>query len=120
MKTISTLAVLALSADAAIIKRQGHDHSSMAGMGSMGGMGKEMGKIGGLDIQSIIKALGGKGGKGGLGGLSGLMKPDVRKAYKIEQLKPLIRPEATRVKVTHGPYKIRAANVGSSTLPLKH
>lgn len=118
MKTISTLAVLALSADAAIIKRQGHDHSSMAGMGSMGGMGKEMGKIGGLDLQSIIKSLGGKGGKGGLSGF--MRATEVRKAYKIEQMKPLIRPEATRVRITHGPYKIRAANVGSSTLPFKH
>lgn len=118
MKTASTLALLVLSADAAIIKRQ-HDHSKMGGMEGMSGMAGMSGaagpgKVGGLDIQSIIKSLGNKGGKGGKGGLGGLfsaMRPAVRKAYKIEKLKPLIRPEATRVRITYGPYKIRASGV---------
>jgi hypothetical protein len=111
MKTISTLAILALSADAAIIKRQGHDHSSMAGMGDMGGMGKGMagmGKIDGIDIKAILKSL---GGSGGLGGLGKMMKPEVRKAFKIEKMKPQVRPEATRLRITYGPYKIRASGV---------
>jgi hypothetical protein len=114
MKTVSTLALLALSADASIIKRQ-HDHSAMGGMGDMAGKGST-GKVGGIDIQAILKSLGGKGGKGGkggLGGFAGMMKPEVRKAYKIEKLKPLVRPDATRLRITYGPYKIRAAGVGS-------
>jgi hypothetical protein len=120
MKTVSTLALLALSADAAIIKRQ-HDHSAMGGMegmSSMGSMGSP-GNLGGLDIQSIIKSLGGKGGKGGKGGLAGMLRPEVRKAYKIEKLKPLVRPDATRVRITYGPYKIRASGVGLFLLVLK-
>jgi len=83
----------------------------MGGMEGMSDMGSTA-KLGGFDIQSIIKSLGGKGGKGGkggLGGLSGMLRPEVRKAYKIEKLKPRVRPDATRVRITYGPYKIRAS-----------
>jgi hypothetical protein len=102
MKTIATLAILALSADAALIKRQDHDHSSMGSMGSMGSKGLP----GGFDFKNIGKAF----GKGGL--LSSFLNPETRMAYKIEELKPVVRPEAKRVRITYGPYKIRASNVG--------
>jgi hypothetical protein len=117
MKTVSALALLALSAEAALIKRQ-HDHSAMGGMAGMAGppAAGAAGKLGGIDIQSILKQLGkgGKGGKGGFPGLGAFMggkKPEVRKAYKVEKLKPLVRPEATRVRLTYGPFKIRASGV---------
>ena len=36
-----------------------------------------------------------------------------KKAYKIEQIKTQTSvPEAKRVKIIYGPYKLRAANVG--------
>jgi len=38
-----------------------------------------------------------------------MAKPAVRNPYKVEKLKPLVRPDATRVRITYGPYKIRAS-----------
>jgi hypothetical protein len=34
-----------------------------------------------------------------------------QKAYKIEQLQPVRRKDAKRIKITYGPFTLRAANV---------
>jgi len=39
-------------------------------------------------------------------------KYPARKAYKIEEIPPQRRKDAKRIKVTYGPYTLRAANVG--------
>jgi hypothetical protein len=39
-----------------------------------------------------------------------------KKAYKIEQVPSLRRKEAKRVKITYGPYTLRAANVSQIAL----
>jgi hypothetical protein len=43
-------------------------------------------------------------------GKAGKMYP-AQRAYKIEQIPPLRRKEAKRIKITYGPYTLRAANV---------
>jgi hypothetical protein len=99
MKQIAALALLSLSANAAIVKRQ-HDMSSMGSSP----LNFDAFKIPGLDIQNIAKSM-------PKGGLSSLMNPGIRKAAKIEEMEPKINPNAKRLKLTYGPYKIRAANV---------
>jgi hypothetical protein len=106
MKTIAALGVLALSINAGIIKRQG---------GSYGGGVTPINGTPGLDglkspgsdfLANMAKAL----PKGGLGAM---LSPEVRNAYKIEQIPPQMNPKAKRVRTTYGPYKIRASNVSS-------
>jgi hypothetical protein len=38
-------------------------------------------------------------------------KYPAQKAYKIEEIPPLRRKDAKRIKITYGPYTLRAANV---------
>ena len=44
------------------------------------------------------------------GALMGKAEPT--KASKVEFIEPKIRPDAKRIRLTYGPYKLRAANVG--------
>jgi hypothetical protein len=108
MKTVAAIGLLALSANAAVIKRQ----DLMAGGFSIPGFG-DFSKIPGFDISNIAKSL-------PKGGLASLMNPSVRSALKIEEIKPLRNPQAKRIRLTYGPYKIRAANVSSSTQHLAY
>jgi hypothetical protein len=116
MKKVAILSLLSLSASAAVVKRQ-------FGLGSMGMNGFE-GLFGFGVLPGIggLPALGGLPGLGGFditkiakslpkGGLAGLMRPVVRKANKIEYITPLRHPDAKRIRLTYGPYKIKAANV---------
>ena len=101
MKTIAALGLLSMSASAAVVKRQ-HDMANMGGgfkLPSLDGF-----KIPGFDLGNIAKSMPKEG-------LAGLINPSVRKAYKIETMEPKINPNAKRVKIIYGPYKIRAANV---------
>jgi hypothetical protein len=92
MKAFTTFSLLALSTNAAVVRRQ-------EGLPGLEGL-----KIPGFDISQIAKSL-------PKGGLAGLLRPTVKKAYKIEEMKPQVNPQAKRIKITYGPYKIRAANV---------
>jgi hypothetical protein len=61
-------------------------------------------------LAELIKSgkLGGAAGKG-LGALMGKAQPT--KASKVEFIEPKIRPDAKRIRLTYGPYKLRAVNV---------
>jgi hypothetical protein len=96
MKVISTVALLALSANAAVVRRQ-------EGGFKIPGL-ENFPKIPGFDISSIAKSL-------PKGGLAGLLNPTVLKAMKIEEIPPKRMPDAKRIRLTYGPYKIKAANV---------
>ena len=52
-------------------------------------------------LPDIISIFSGKAGK----------RFPAQKAYKIEQIPPLRRKDAKRIKITYGPYTLRAANV---------
>jgi hypothetical protein len=99
MKYIAVLSLLSLSANAVVVKRQ-HDMSNMGGGLKLDGFKLPAG----FDIGKIAKSMPKEG-------FSSMMNPEVRKASKIEQMDPKIHPDAKRVKITYGPYKIRAANV---------
>jgi len=62
-------------------------------------------------LAELIKS-GKLGGGKGLG-LSGKSQPT--KAAKVEFIEPKIRKDAKRIRLTYGPYKLRAANVGVAT-----
>jgi hypothetical protein len=97
MKAFTTLSLLVLSVNSVVVRRQNAD-GLFPGLQGL--------KIPGFDLSQIAKSL-------PKGGLAGLLKPEVKKAYKIEEMKPLVNPQAKRIKITYGPYKIRAANVSS-------
>jgi hypothetical protein len=106
MRTIAALGLLALSTNADVVKRQGYSHGGGAtptnGAPSLGGLKSPSSDF----FADIAKAL----PKGGLGAM---LNPEVRKAYKIEQIPAQTNPQAKRVRTTYGPYKIRASNVSS-------
>ena len=69
-------------------------------MGGFGGLGDKLG-----------------GGSSSLmGSLSALAVKflPTQKAMKIEKVPPVLRPDAVRVKITYGPYKLRSAKVSNS------
>jgi hypothetical protein len=99
MRTVTTLGLLALSANAVVIKRQGHSHGGGPSFNNVPGQG------------FIFPGLNFAPPKGGL---LQMLKPDVRKAYKVEQIPPQKYKDAKRIKITYGPYKIRATSVGST------
>ncbi len=39
------------------------------------------------------------------------------KAYKVENVKPLKNPTATRTRITYGPFKLKDVNVSSTIYP---
>ena len=96
MKTSTVLGLLVLSTNAAVIKRQGHSHD---GASTYGILGLEGFKIPGLNF-ALPKD-----------GISAMFTPSVRKAYKIEQIPPQKYKEARRIRITYGPYNIRATSV---------
>jgi hypothetical protein len=56
------------------------------------------------------------GGKlGGGMGFGSIGKAQPTKAAKVEFIEPKIRKDAKRIRLTYGPYKLRAANVGVAT-----
>jgi hypothetical protein len=96
MKAVSMLVLLALSANAAVVKRQAGGFTLPAGLDKF--------IPDGFDISSLAKSL-------PKGGMANMMNPTVRMAFKVEEIKPTRMPEAKRVRLTYGPYKIKAANV---------
>lgn len=59
-------------------------------------------------LADLIKS-GKLGGGKGLGSLMG--RAPSTKAAKVEFITPKIRKDAKRIRLTYGPYKLRAANV---------
>lgn len=94
MKFVTAVGLFALAVDAGVIKRQ----EGLGDLASLIPKGFDLGKI----AKSMPK-----------GGLAALFSPEVRKAYKVEDIKPKRNPEAKRVRITYGPYKVKAANVSS-------
>jgi hypothetical protein len=47
--------------------------------------------------------------KGGLGALLSMLNPPVQKVFKMEYLKPELNPDAKKIRITYGPYKIRSS-----------
>lgn len=95
MKTAAAIVLLALSANAAVIKRQEHSHDGGVTIGPTG--------LGGFKIPGLNFAL-------PKGGMAAMLTPEVRKAYKIEQIPPQKYKDARRIRITYGPYKIRATS----------
>jgi hypothetical protein len=91
MRLVTAVGLLALSVDAGVVKRQEYgDLSSLIPKG--------------FDFSKIAKSI-------PKGGLMAMLNPEVRKAYKVEEIAPKRNPAAKRVRLTYGPYRIKAANV---------
>jgi len=109
MKTAAAIGFLPFFANAAVIKRQGHGGGEKAHGGGSNGFnipGLEGFKFPGMNY-ALPKD-----------GIAAMLNPQVRKAYKIENLAPQRWKDARRVRITHGPYKLGASsakkNVGNS------
>jgi len=103
MKTVASLALLALTANGAVVKRQA---DLLKGLQIPGLEGFKL--PAGFDLSSIAKSL-------PKGGLTGLLNPEVKTALKVEKI-PTLRnvPGAERVRITYGPYKIKASGAKES------
>jgi hypothetical protein len=97
MKAITTTlaSLFMLSAHAAVFDRR--QDASLLGLDKLPK---------GFDVGSFAKSL-------PKGGLTGFFNPEVRMAFKVEQIAPKRMPDAKRVRLTYGPYKLKAATVGS-------
>jgi hypothetical protein len=74
---------------------QGHGHDSA---GKSGGSMSLGGIFGGVSMPTG-------------GGLLNMLVPATQKAMKIEEMPSRLHPGAKRVKMTYGPYKLRASSV---------
>ena len=119
MKTVA-FSLLAFSANAAITKRQGHGNANGPTYGTSGLQGLNLPglegfKLPGLDGLSIpglenfkIPGLNFAPPKDGF---AAVLRPKVRKAHKIELVPPQKYEDARRIRITYGPYKVRASSV---------
>jgi hypothetical protein len=121
MKTVAALGLLALTANAAVVKRQGHSHEGGGGSTYGSPAPKSEGfKIPGLESFNLpgleglkLPGLNGFKMKGAMpkGGMMSMMSMPSRKAYKIEQIPPQKYKDARRVRIMYGPYTIRSSKV---------
>jgi hypothetical protein len=80
--------------------------ASMAGSGGLGNLGN-LGNLGGLlgktpQIDSSFMS--------SMGSLAAKL---AHKAMKVETIQPILRKDATRIRMTYGPYKLKPAKVNS-------
>jgi len=112
MKSAVALYLLTLSANAAVVKRQGHDHGGAPSYGSPAAGGFSIPGLEGFKIPGLENfKLPGLNFAVPKGGFAAMMKPDVRKAYKVEEIPPQKYKDAKRIRITYGPYKVRASSV---------
>jgi hypothetical protein len=113
MKAIA-FSLLAFSANAAIIKRHEHNFADGPTYGAPGLQGFKLPKL--EDLKGIPGLENFK--FPGLNfappkdGFAAVLSPKVRKAMKIESIPPVQYKDARRVRITYGPYKVRASSVG--------
>jgi hypothetical protein len=74
--------------------------TGLGGLGNLGGLGGLFGKTPQIDSSFMSS----------MGSLAAKM---THKATKVETIQPLLRKDATRIRMTYGPYKLKPAKVSS-------